>query len=981
VLSGAESVSLPDDGSGNGKQEPKSWGRRGKAMKPNLPKQGRTSALTVRSLVFKPFALLLLSTAAGASAVRYVDMNGTNPSPPYTDWAIAARVIQDVVDAAAAGDEIIVTNGTYATGGRAVGTNILVNRAAVDKPLTLRSVNGPQFTVIQGYQVPGTTNGDGAIRCVYLTDGASLSGFTLTNGATRIDGDWEREQSGGGLWCESTNGVVSNCVLVGNSANAGGGASQGTLYNCSLSGNSAVSGGGVYQSTLNNCTLTGNSASEGGGARFGTLNNCTLTGNSAQYGGGAAWATLNNCTLNRNLADFGGGACAGTLSNCTLTGNSAQYGGGAIGGHCLFWVCPCTLNNCLLTNNSAQYGGGAAWATLNNCTLTGNSAGLDGGGAAVSTLNNCTLTGNWAAREGGGAAGGTQNNCTLTGNSACTGGGAAWGTLNNCILYFNTAVLGTNYDSISTLNYCCTTPLPDLWQGVGNISTDPQLASASHLSAISPCRGAGSANYATGTDIDGEAWATPPSIGCDECHQEAVTGPLSVGMAAAVGYVPVGFPVAFTAHIEGRTTGSVWEFGDGVVLSNQPWASHVWTTPGDYAVVLRAYNDGYPQGVSATQTIHIVWESIYDPLVAEIIGGVGRPELVTLMKQLTGAEAVPVGGELYTISNRCTTSGEPIEKATQFAFEQLQALGLQVQYQDWVVADQATNRNVIAVQAGDGRSSEIVVVGAHLDDLPETGWAPGADDNASGSAAVLVAARVLSQYRFDRSIHFVLFTGEEQGLWGSARYTEDALRGESNIVAALVADMIACPAGSPPLCLVRVGGYVTTPTLGNSWLAGVFTDVVINYGLSGRLSQPAVITTETLTSDQDEFWSAGFPAVQIRDSGLVSNHTTNDTLAGLDFDYFQAMVQAIVGTAAHLAIPIGRNPVRQPVLGPAMMAASGAVEVTLTGLDGRTYPIQASTDLEHWLTITNLALTANTRRFLDTSANNFSRRFYRAVVP
>src|SRR5207302_82755 len=83
-------------------------------------------------------------------------------------------------DAAMAGDEVVVTNGIYAAGGRAVyGT--MTNRVAVDKPLALRSVNGPQFTIIQGRWLPSTTNGDGAIRCAYLTNGASLSGFTVTN--------------------------------------------------------------------------------------------------------------------------------------------------------------------------------------------------------------------------------------------------------------------------------------------------------------------------------------------------------------------------------------------------------------------------------------------------------------------------------------------------------------------------------------------------------------------------------------------------------------------------------------------------------------------------------------------------------------------------------------------------------------------------------------------------------------------------------
>jgi hypothetical protein len=279
---------------------------------------------------------ILLAGASAPAATLYVDAASTNAVSPYTNWLTAAAVIQDAVDAAAPGDEVVVTNGVYAAGGRALAAySLMTNRVCVDRAITLRSVNGPEVTVIRGYQVPGNIwygCGDGAIRCVYLGEGAVLNGFTLSNGATLYSlRTYEPDQCGGGIFCESTNALVTNCTLVSNSAQwDGGGACSGTLSKCMLAGNSAAFGGGASFGILNHCMFSGNWAFDnGGGAAVCSLNNCILTGNQAGGdGGGAAYGASTSCTLVGNIASLAGGSLHGRNTNCIIYHNIYLYGAG-----------------------------------------------------------------------------------------------------------------------------------------------------------------------------------------------------------------------------------------------------------------------------------------------------------------------------------------------------------------------------------------------------------------------------------------------------------------------------------------------------------------------------------------------------------------------------------------------------------------------------------------------------------------------------
>lgn len=397
-----------------------------------------------------------VTSALAKVVIHAVDAASANPVSPYASWTNASTTIQDAINAAAAGDIILVTNGVYSTGGMVMAGD-LTNRVALNKAVIMMSVDGYKSTIIQGAWDPIATNGPGAVRCAWVGDGAVLSGFTLQNGATHATGDGGflggPLQSGGGIWCNSSNGIVANCLL------------------------------------------TNNSASYGGGMAYGTLNNSLIIGNSAQHGGGALYSTLNNCTVENNAVRFsGGGTYMAIVRNSIVVGNY-------------------DLPNIFTTDN--YYASGQAQ------------------------------------------------------------------------YYYS----------------CSSPPLP---AGRGNINADPKFLDLFHLSTISPCFGAGSAAYASGFDLDGEAWNNPPSMGCDEMVVSNLTGPLTATVFPGWTNVLVNRTYPYLVTIAGRATSVTWSFGDGTIYTNfAANSSHQWTNGGDYTVTATVFNNDNTAGVSGNILVHV----------------------------------------------------------------------------------------------------------------------------------------------------------------------------------------------------------------------------------------------------------------------------------------------------------------------------------------------------------------------------------------
>jgi hypothetical protein len=222
-------------------------------------------------------------------------------------------------------------------------------------------------------------------------------------------------------------------------------------------------------------------------------------------------------------------------------------------------------------------------------------------------------------------------------------------------------------------------------------------------------------------------------------------------------------------------------------------------------------------------------------------------------------------------------------------------------------ADTIWGENISFRREGEREPGRRVLLTAHYDSKSGTPYdcAPGADDNASGVAAVLECARILRGERLSRSVEFVLFDGEELGLVGSRAYAA-ALDTNAAYDGVLNLDMIGWDPSTTAMT-AAIGRRVATA---DSIVSGAMNAAIEEFDLP--LSISYLLPGEPGSSDHISFWDAGVPAALLIEGRSGERtpyyHTCGDAANTLNYDFLEVCAQTALGAISILAGLVHEEP-------------------------------------------------------------------------
>ncbi len=261
---------------------------------------------------------------------------------------------------------------------------------------------------------------------------------------------------------------------------------------------------------------------------------------------------------------------------------------------------------------------------------------------------------------------------------------------------------------------------------------------------------------------------------------------------------------------------------------------------------------------------------------------------------------------------------EALEACVDFIESAFNSINYEVAAQSYTVEKRIV-KNLEVELLGTSHPEEIIVVGAHYDTVFGT---PGADDNASGVAALLEIARLLSNQKFRRTLRFVAFVNEEPPFFqsnsmGSRVYARRSRKLHEKIVAMLSFESIGYYSeekgsqGYPfpfNLFYPDVGNFIAF--VGNMSSKDLVVEAITSFRNHAAFPSEGVAAPSWIPgiawSDQWSFWKENYPAIMITDTALFRNsyyHSSADTPEKLDYAYLARVMAGLTHVITDLAIP------------------------------------------------------------------------------
>ena len=336
---------------------------------------------------------------------------------------------------------------------------------------------------------------------------------------------------------------------------------------------------------------------------------------------------------------------------------------------------------------------------------------------------------------------------------------------------------------------------------------------------------------------------------------------------------------------------------------------------------------------SVFAVVVLVFVSILPPLEA---GGSG-PKYRDLVEAVSGEEMMETVQHLEGFGSRIYNE-TAIVSVESYIYDRFTSLDLKVEYQDFIVRDHVS-RNIVATLQGSSAGSPQYLFGAHYDSATMTMYqysnmddvpAPGADDDASGVAAVLELARVLHDQEVRNSVKFVAFAAEETGLNGSAYFVQHERTIGTEYAGTAIMDMIGYKLGQEN----RVNVYVDHE---EDPFANATAESISMYGVN--LSMSVIVDPTMAYSDHYPFWIADYPSMLMIEeinttTGVLANpyyHTSNDKSEHLSKELMTEVTKALLGAVLVLNEPLDKETSPLLIFAIATVAAASIIIILYIG--------------------------------------------------